>query len=210
MKFEFCGGIDCPEWVLSEVALLNKITAIKLRMILNQIFKKIISLPYEEDKLIKLCKDCKLNPQDTQCLLALIQFILTSAGRFGISEQNFQKELLQMGIAIENVTALVKVYQDNKETLMEALVGSSFKVSRIEDLQYKISYMLASSSSGFAISSEGAAEPLETIVTVNMKVREFPSGVDREHKVKFGTTKEKFLQMSTDLKEALGLMKQFD
>lgn len=34
--------MDCPEWVLSEVVLLNKISAIKLRMMLAQIVKKVV------------------------------------------------------------------------------------------------------------------------------------------------------------------------
>jgi hypothetical protein len=34
MRFEFCGNIDCPEWVLSEVVQLNKISAIKLKLVL--------------------------------------------------------------------------------------------------------------------------------------------------------------------------------
>lgn len=33
MRFDFCGGVDCPEWVLAEVALLNKVSAIKLKLI---------------------------------------------------------------------------------------------------------------------------------------------------------------------------------
>ena len=39
MRFEFCGNIDCPEWVLSEVAILNKMSAIKLKLMLAQFAK---------------------------------------------------------------------------------------------------------------------------------------------------------------------------
>jgi hypothetical protein len=42
MRFEFCGNVDCPEWVLSEVVQLNKISAIKLKLVLQQILKKIM------------------------------------------------------------------------------------------------------------------------------------------------------------------------
>jgi hypothetical protein len=76
MRFEFCGNLDCPEWVLSEIVLLNKISAIKLRQILAQIIKKIQGQAYDQEKLIKLCKDQKLSADDTKCLLALIEFLL--------------------------------------------------------------------------------------------------------------------------------------
>lgn len=57
MRFEFCGNLDCPEWVLSEIVILNKVSAIKLRLMLAQIVKKIMNQVYDSEKLIKLCKD---------------------------------------------------------------------------------------------------------------------------------------------------------
>ena len=86
MRFEFCGNIDCPEWVLSEVVQLNKVSAIKLRLILQQILKKILGQPYDSEKLIKLCKDQKLNTDETKCLLAVIEFILFQAGKHMVND----------------------------------------------------------------------------------------------------------------------------
>ncbi len=40
MKFALCGNLDCPEWVLSEVAILNRMSAVKLKLILSQMIKK--------------------------------------------------------------------------------------------------------------------------------------------------------------------------
>jgi hypothetical protein len=83
--------------------------------------RKILGQAYDQDKLIKICKDQKLSSDDTRCLLALIEFILTQAGKHLISEQSFSKDLLQMGIAIENSNAIVKLYQENQENLVKAL-----------------------------------------------------------------------------------------
>ncbi len=41
MRFDFCGNIDCPEWVLAEISLINKMSAVKLKLIMTQIVKKI-------------------------------------------------------------------------------------------------------------------------------------------------------------------------
>lgn len=73
------------------------------------------------EKLIKLCKDQKLSSDDTRCLLALIEFILTQAGKHLVAEQLFSKDLLQMGIAIENANAIVKMYQENQDALVKSL-----------------------------------------------------------------------------------------
>lgn len=57
MRFEFCGNTDCPEWVLAEVALLNRMSAIKLKLVIAQIVKKLCGQAYDYDKIAKLCRD---------------------------------------------------------------------------------------------------------------------------------------------------------
>ena len=57
MRFDFCGNTDCPEWALSEVALLNRMSAIKLKLMLAQMVKKMCSQTYDHEKILKLCRD---------------------------------------------------------------------------------------------------------------------------------------------------------
>ena len=57
MRFDFCGNAHCPEWVLAEVALVNKMSAVKLKVMLNQLVKKVTKQPFDQEKLTKLCKD---------------------------------------------------------------------------------------------------------------------------------------------------------
>lgn len=33
MKFRFCGDLDCPDWVLAEIATISKIVSFYLRLI---------------------------------------------------------------------------------------------------------------------------------------------------------------------------------
>ena len=51
MRFDFCGNIDCPEWVLAEISLVNRMSTVKLKLILNQIIKKLTLQPYDQEKL---------------------------------------------------------------------------------------------------------------------------------------------------------------
>ena len=129
MKFEFCGGTDCPEWVLSEVAVLNKVSTIKLRLILAQICKKLMQQPYDHDKVVKLCKDCKLNSEEVLSAIAVLDFILSQAVRYEIGETQFTKELLQLGLPLENVNSLLKSYSENSQYIAVALKAKTFRVS---------------------------------------------------------------------------------
>jgi len=77
MRFDFCGSVDCPEWVLAEIALLSKVSAIKLKLMLSQIQKKILqSSAYEPEKLQKLFRDQKFEAEESKVCMALIEFIL--------------------------------------------------------------------------------------------------------------------------------------
>ena len=57
MRFTFCGNSDCPEWVLLDIALLNKISTVKLRLLLGQMVKKLSGQQFDSEKLLKICKD---------------------------------------------------------------------------------------------------------------------------------------------------------
>ena len=54
-----------------------------------------------------------------------------------------------MGISIDNSNAVVKVYTENQDALLKALKNATFKVSKIDGMNYKLSYLFASSSSGY-------------------------------------------------------------
>ena len=112
MRFEFCGNLDCPEWVLSEVSILNRMSAIKLKLMLAQIVKKLIGADFDQEKLQKLCRDQKFDSDETKVVIALVEFLLTQAVKHQVTDKVFSKDLLQMGIAIENANAVVKVFTD--------------------------------------------------------------------------------------------------
>ena len=42
MRFDFCGNMDCPEWVLSEIPLINRMSSVKLKLMMVQLVKKIV------------------------------------------------------------------------------------------------------------------------------------------------------------------------
>lgn len=153
MRFEFCGNIDCPEWVLAEVSLLNRLSAIKLKLMLNQLCKKITSQPFDAEKLSKLCRDQKFEPEETKVCIALVEFVLRQASKHVISDKSLNKDLLQMGVAIENANTLSKIYSDQGEVLGRALRAESLRVSQLADCHYSVSYLMATSASGTSAST---------------------------------------------------------
>ena len=115
MRFEFCGNIDCPEWVIAEIPLVNRMSAVKLKLILAQLTKKVNGLSYDLDKLLKLCKDQKLDIEESRCLLAILEFVIAQAAKHDVSDTVLGKDLMQMGVAIENSNGITKVFGENQD-----------------------------------------------------------------------------------------------
>ena len=148
MRFEFCGNVDCPEWALAEVSLLNRISAVKLKLILVQIVKKICGQPFDNEKITKLCRDQKFDNEETKVSIAIIEFLLRQAIKHQVSDKSFSRDLLQLGVAIENANALVKVITEQGASLTEALKHDSLRISQLLSVQYQLSYVMGTSASG--------------------------------------------------------------
>ena len=148
MRFEFCGNVDCPEWALAEVSLLNRISAVKLKLILVQIVKKICGQPFDNEKIIKLCRDQKFDTEETKVSIAIIEFLLRQAIKHQVLDKSFSRDLLQLGVAIENANALVKVITEQGASLTEALKHDSLRISQLLSVQYQLSYVMGTSASG--------------------------------------------------------------
>ena len=44
MKFKLCGGLDCPDWILAEIASLSSISAIKVKQLAAEVRDERLSL----------------------------------------------------------------------------------------------------------------------------------------------------------------------
>lgn len=125
-----------------------------------------------------------------------------------------------MGVAIENANALVKMLTEQIEQLTKALKNDSLRISQVQGMQYSISLIMATSSSGSDVSEQGIA-PLDASVSINLEIKENPkteikyesvepiiTKVPTVHQIGFSVSRDKFLQFSKDMKHAVGLLAQ--
>uniref|UniRef100_A0A7S3K6T4 COMM domain-containing protein 4 n=1 Tax=Euplotes crassus TaxID=5936 RepID=A0A7S3K6T4_EUPCR len=211
MKFEFCGQNECPEWVLAESALLSKVSAIKLKLICAQIIKRIIKDPsYEEAKIYRLCSDCKLTQEEGFCIISILDYIIHSAAKFNVDQEIFSKEIAHLGIPIENVSVIVKIYVDKAKDL-RVVKHESLQISTLKDTHIKISHILASSIVGDKEYEPGETrEPIGVQINMGLEIEEFPnepkSKSTRIHN--FAVSYDKLAALTSELDNALEMMKE--
>ena len=209
MKFEFCGKNECPEWVLSESALISKLTAVKLKQILHQIIRKILNDPsFDENKIFVLCNDCHLSQEESFWVIAILDFIISSATKSSVNQDIFSKEISHLGIPIENVNVIVKAYTENAKDL-EIIRLESLRISQIKEVEIKTSNIIASSLVGdveYEPNEERA--PIGIQINMAMDIEEFPHdhSFRKVKSHKFAMSFDKLAALTEELKEALFMM----
>lgn len=136
---------------------------------------------------------------------------MSQAAKHDVADTVFNKDLLQMGVAIENSNGIVKAFNENQEQLVKAKINQSMRVSSIDSLNYKLSYLMSSSITGKSLveSDQGTfQEPLDIQVTINVTLNEFPADKNQTSKknIKFCATRDKFLQLAKDMQDAVDIM----
>lgn len=54
MRFKFCGDLDCPDWVLSEIATLSKLSSVRIKVLVVQIIEYCLQGTFNYEKVLKL------------------------------------------------------------------------------------------------------------------------------------------------------------
>ncbi|XP_077864510.1 COMM domain-containing protein 4-like [Saccoglossus kowalevskii] len=127
MRFRFCGDLDCPDWVLAEIATLSKITSIKMKLLCAQVIKELIGDSIDYTKVFKLTSDAKYEIGDVKGAIAALSFILTNAAKHSVDGESLSNELQQLGLPKEHSVALCKAYEDKLKVMQEVLRKQSLR-----------------------------------------------------------------------------------
>ena len=133
MKFRFCGGRDCPDWLLAEISTISRLTSIKAKLVCMKVVQALIAAQKgdqvpDPDKLASLTADAKLSLADIQATVAALNFILTSAAKYDCDVESVVSELQQLGLPKEHSSTIGKVYGDNRLGIRNRQKEKSLKI----------------------------------------------------------------------------------
>ncbi|XP_077996889.1 COMM domain-containing protein 4-like [Glandiceps talaboti] len=195
MRFRFCGDLDCPDWVLAEIATLSKITSIKMKLLCTQVIKELIGDTIDYEKVYKLTADAKYEIGDVKGAIAALSFILTSAGKNNVDGDSLSNELQQLGLPKEHSLALCKTYGDKLNAMQQNFKKHSLRLSHLESVEWRVDYVLSCSE---------LQDVNEPFIHIRMKVRN--PDTDQTEVSSFTMTSDKFRVFLSELKQAHKLM----
>ncbi|KAG2381489.1 hypothetical protein C9374_006478 [Naegleria lovaniensis] len=201
MRFHFCGGLDAPDWLLANVAILSNISSVQLKFLSIAIMKEICeSETFDYDKALKrtegACKDIK----EVKSAIASILFIISNAARFDVEEQQLSLELQQIGLPKESSESLCRSYKSSKDKLIQHFKTKTLRLPKIDELKWRVDLVLSSST------LKSMNEPS---VQLNLKIlhsEEHGSVVTHE---RFELSADKFRILYNELKDVRQLMDEY-
>ncbi len=158
MRFKFCGNIDCPDWLITEITYLTKFTSVKLRIISNQICRFIINKGANIQDLKKILDEMNLNEQESKIVISVLDFIFRNSAKFDVEDNALSQKLQQLGLPQENAESISKVFKNQKLKLREFLKNDIFSFNIINDVNFKNSYTLSDNYTNFNYVNEKESE----------------------------------------------------
>lgn len=175
MRFRFCGDLDCPDWVLSEVATLSKMTSVRVKILATQVVSNCLYGKFDTEKVMKLASGTEEGLSDIRGSIAVIHFMIMNAARFDLDESSLLQEIQQLGLPKENSEAVARQFREHKDLLRTQLAEDSYRIAKLLSTEWRIDEVVASSSSSPAPSALETApigndEELRTGSLVHLKL----------------------------------------
>lgn len=212
MKFKFCGNNDCPEWLITEITILNKINAVKIRILTSRIITVILSNS-SLSSVSKMLEEMNFSNEEINIIISVIHFIITSSVINDVDSIVLNQELQQLGVPQENSDSISKVYKSNSKELTNLFTVDtfyndrlSFKSDGCNDLKWKINTILSDNFSSFNRLKNKIIDQNEDIDLSNHKLNKHI-----ELKIKndvYSVNKEVLGKLIMDLEKASNIIKK--
>uniref|UniRef100_A0A915ELF6 COMM domain-containing protein n=1 Tax=Ditylenchus dipsaci TaxID=166011 RepID=A0A915ELF6_9BILA len=123
MKFRFIGGLDCPDWVLTQIAEFAEISPNDFKrwclMIADRL--KFNQTEWTEESLRELTGHTQIELRCMKAMIAALSFILEKAAKNACSAVDLEAEMLQLGFSAEHAKQLFLVYSSEMAALQSIL-----------------------------------------------------------------------------------------
>eukprot|EP00771_Trimastix_marina_P001427 gnl/Trimastix_PCT/2500.p1 GENE.gnl/Trimastix_PCT/2500~~gnl/Trimastix_PCT/2500.p1 ORF type:complete len:237 (+),score=94.25 gnl/Trimastix_PCT/2500:31-741(+) len=148
MRFFFCGRVDAPDWLLSEVAVVSKISFLRVRALCNAIARFVLSgqraFDYSKLEPLLSLREIQLTPEDVKAACAVLHFILVNAVRFQTPEETLKKELQQLGLPKEIGDAIGKTFVQQRDAIAAALTAETIQLPQFDRAEWRVDYLVTS------------------------------------------------------------------
>ncbi len=110
-----------------------------------QVIGQLLGTPIDYEKVGKMVKDANFELTDLKAIVAALHFIVSSASKYAVAEDDLAAELQQLGLPKENSVSIAKPYRENQDKLRAACAAKTLQLQRISSVDWRVDCILASS-----------------------------------------------------------------
>ena len=209
MKFKFCGNRDCPDWLITEIIFLTKISSVKLRILSNQICKFILNKGENINDIKKILLDLNLSEKEASIVISVLDFIFRNASKFDVDDNILNQELQQLGLPQEIAESISKVFKREKNKLREFLKYDVFSFNSINNIDYKFSYSLCNQFNNFDYINEKESEEINEENYTIKSLEKIRINLNFDDKYLLNIDKEILGKLIQDLEQCSKSIKKF-
>jgi len=143
MRFRFCGDLDCPDWILAEVAAMSKLNVQDFNCLLKKLLESIQNnLELSIDSVMKSLEEKSLGFSDIQGITAALHFIVMNSAKYNVDPKSMQQEIEQLGLPKNLASEVTSSYTSISDALREILYQKSYRSNRIDHMEYQVDHVI--------------------------------------------------------------------
>lgn len=197
MKFRIFGNLDAPDWILKEIEVLSKMSAIKFKLLCNEIVRTLSSGEVDYEKIEKTCTG--YTASDVKAIVAAVTLIIKNSAKYNVKPDIASLELQQLGLPKRHATDIEKILATSTSDLRTHFKSQTLKLNRVINTEWRIDFMLSSSN----LKELNQPQALLKLHLQSSSSTKKPSA--KSHA--FGIDQDKFRVFLHELKAARALMK---
>ena len=119
MRFELCGGIEVPNWIVFQLTKISKENDIDKIREMSKIATELLKIDHKVDIDEEIQDYLNANTEE----ISVILYLYKSMNRFKITQEHFQRQLQLFGLSSEMIDVLVA-----NARLLNTKIESSIRV----------------------------------------------------------------------------------
>jgi COMM domain containing 4 len=153
MRFRFCGDLDCPDWLLAEVAAMAQLEKHDMSIIATEVLSFILKRAGDgfvdgtECAVNLVEKLPSISVSHLEGFSVAVHFMLTNSAKHNVDSSSLSQEIMQLGMDREHAAVIKDIYENNKEEFRRIAADTSYRLNRLMKAEWRIDQILVSSNS---------------------------------------------------------------
>eukprot|EP01128_Nolandella_sp_AFSM9_P001699 TRINITY_DN119_c0_g1_i1.p1 TRINITY_DN119_c0_g1~~TRINITY_DN119_c0_g1_i1.p1 ORF type:complete len:193 (+),score=51.44 TRINITY_DN119_c0_g1_i1:158-736(+) len=143
MKFKIFGDLDAPDWILREVEVLSKLSAVRLRLLIDEIVSQLKGKDVNYDKVAKYTEGRDMST--AKAIVASVTYVIRNAVKYNAKPEVAAVELQQLGLPKTHANSIMRALAKQKKSLRERFSQQSLTLPRVSSVDWRLEFILASS-----------------------------------------------------------------